>query len=51
MVEFWNIGKMGIGALQYRENRKIGLDLKVRTDKILPKPNIPSFHYSIIFTP
>jgi len=51
MGECWNIGKMGIGIQQYWENRKIGLDLKDRIDKILPKSNIPSFHYSIIFTP
>jgi hypothetical protein len=48
MVEYWIIGKMGFGILQYWVNRKIGLDLKVRIDKILQKPTMPSFHHSII---
>jgi len=58
-LEWWNAGisekwESACGAeriLQYWENRKIGLDLKVRMDKILQKPNNPSFHDSIIFTP
>jgi hypothetical protein len=29
MVEWWNIGKMGLGILQYRVNGKIRLDDKV----------------------
>jgi hypothetical protein len=48
MVECWNIGKMDLGILQYWVNGKIRFELKVRIDKILQKPTIPSFHYSII---
>jgi hypothetical protein len=48
MVEWWNIGKLGLGILPYWIDSNIRLDLIVRTDKILQKPNIPSFHYSII---
>jgi hypothetical protein len=29
MVEYWNIGKMGLGKLQYWINGKIHLDDKV----------------------
>jgi hypothetical protein len=39
---------MDIGILQYGVNGKIRFELKVRRDKILQKPTIPSFHYSRI---
>jgi hypothetical protein len=48
MIECWNIGKMGIGVLQYWVIDYFRLDLKVRTDKIFQKPTIPSFYYSRI---
>jgi len=44
MVECWNIGKMGLGILQYWVNCRIWLDDKVKNDKILLKPTIPLFH-------
>jgi hypothetical protein len=44
-LEWWNIGKMGLGILQYWVNGEIGLDLKVGIDKFLKNP---LFHYSRI---
>jgi hypothetical protein len=51
MVECWNIGILGLGILSYWLNGNIRLDLNVRTDKILQKPIIPPFHYSIVPRP
>jgi hypothetical protein len=48
MVACWNIGKMGFAILPYWVNGNNRLELSVKTDKILKKPTIPSFHYSII---
>jgi hypothetical protein len=48
MLESWNIGKMGLGILQYWVNDKIRHDFKVKMDNFILKPNIPYFHYSII---
>jgi len=45
MVEYWNIGKMGLGIRQDCLIGNIRLDLKVKTDKILQKPQ---FHRSTI---
>jgi len=47
MVEYWNIGKMGLGVLQYWVNGKIRNVVKFKIDGIHLKPTIPSFHYSI----
>jgi hypothetical protein len=44
-LEWWNIGKMGLGILQYWVNGEIGLDLKVGIDKFLKNP---LFHRSTI---
>jgi len=41
--------KLGLGILQFLDNGNIGVDLKVRTDKIRQKPAIPSHQYSNIF--
>jgi hypothetical protein len=35
MVECWNIGKMGLGILQYWVNGKIVLRIKSKMDNIL----------------
>jgi hypothetical protein len=48
MMEYWNIGKMGLGKLQYWVNGKLRLDAKVLNGLYPLKPIIPSFHYSII---
>ena len=46
MVECWNIGIMGLESCTSEKNSSRLVD-KLKTDNIL-KPNIPSFHYSII---
>jgi hypothetical protein len=38
MMEYWNIGKMAMFALK----------IKFKMDYILRKPNMSSFHYSIV---
>lgn len=48
MVEYWNIGEMGLGILQYWIHSKIHIYVKFKIDNFLLKPTIPSFHYSII---
>jgi hypothetical protein len=46
MVECWNIGKMGLGILQYWVNGKIRPGDKA-SDRLYPFEN-PQFHYSIL---
>jgi hypothetical protein len=50
MLEFWNIGIMGSGIMQYCINGPAtgGIDDKTKMVNILLKTNIPSFHHSII---
>jgi len=47
-LEYWNIGKMGLGKMQYWRHGKIYLLIILKMDNFLWKPIIPSFHNSII---
>jgi hypothetical protein len=47
-LEWWNVGIMGSGIMQYWVNGKICVDDKIKMANILLKTNLPVFHYSII---
>jgi hypothetical protein len=50
MMECWNIGKVGLGILQYWVNSKIQLYDKVKNGKYPLKTHfsiVPLFHYSM----